>query len=119
MGDAVRSGHHDSSAGMKTVLELFAHDWMAMDNVDARLAIFTLIVRMNGFARADLVFRQLTATVRITSFALVVRAGAGTGLENIEWKMLVELSLHIPPRSTMKAHRWNEQQDRFRCAAAL
>ncbi len=51
-----------------------------------------VVVRVNGIARADRLVRELATAVRDHLVRVRVRAGAGTGLENIEREMLVELA---------------------------
>ena len=80
----------------ETVLELFRRADVngRWDHVVARLPHVDVIVRMNRIARADRFARQLAATVRDHLVRVRVRARAGTGLENIEREMLVELAFH-------------------------
>jgi hypothetical protein len=49
---------------------------------------------MNRITRPDKFSRQLAATIRDHLVRVRVRARAGTGLENVDWKMLVEFALH-------------------------
>ena len=79
----------------ETVLELFrrADVNRRWNHVVARLTHVDVIVRMNRIARADWLARELAATIRDHLVRVRVRARAGTGLENIERKMLVELAL--------------------------
>ena len=63
------------------------------DHVVARLPHVDVIVRVNRIARADRFAGQLAAAVRDHFVRVRVRARAGTGLENVERKMFVELAL--------------------------
>ena len=62
------------------------------DHVVARLSHVDVIVWMHRILGADRFTGELTATVRDHLVRIRVRARAGTGLENVEWKMLVQFS---------------------------
>src|SRR5450432_1902555 len=64
------------------------------NHVVARLPHVDVIVRMNRLTRANPIPSQLAAAVRDDFVSVRVRARAGTGLKNVERKMLVELALH-------------------------
>src|SRR5205085_3710569 len=78
------------------VLELFrrANVNGRWDHVVARLAHVDVIVWMNRIARTNRFSRQLAATICDHFVRVRVCARPGTGLENIKWEMLVELTLH-------------------------
>ncbi len=49
---------------------------------------------MNRIARADCLFLELTTSVRNDLVRVGIGARAGTGLKNVEWKVVVELTLN-------------------------
>ena len=79
----------------ETIFQLFGRADVngGWDHVVARLAHVDVIVRMNGLARADRFAGELAAAVRDHFVRVRVRARAGTGLENVEREMFVELAL--------------------------
>ena len=84
-----------SSAGTRRVLQLFrrADVNRRWDHVITRLTHVDVVVRVNRFARADRLSRQLSAPVGDDFIRVGVRARAGTGLKNVEREMVVQLAL--------------------------
>ena len=81
---------------MRQLLELLrrADVDRGWDHVVARLTHVDVIVRVNRLARADRFAGELAAAIGDDFVRVRVRARAGAGLENVEWKMFVELALH-------------------------
>src|SRR6185436_16147566 len=80
----------------KIVLELLRRTDMnrRWNHIIARLPHVDVVVRMNRVARTNGLSGQLTTPIRNHLVRVRVCARAGTSLENIEWKMLIELALH-------------------------
>ncbi len=63
------------------------------DHVVARLPHVDVVVRMDGPLRADGLPGELRAAVRQHLVGVHVRAGARTGLEDVDGEMLIELAV--------------------------
>ena len=63
------------------------------NDIVARLTHVDVIIRMHELARADFFAGQLRATIGDHFICVRVGARARTGLENIEWKMVVQFAI--------------------------
>ena len=78
----------------ETLLELLGRADVncGWNHVVARLTHVDVIVRVNWLAGADRFAGELAGAIGDDFVRVRVRARAGTGLENVEWKMVVEFS---------------------------
>ena len=80
---------------MRHVLELLGRADVdrGWNHVVARLTHVDMIVRVNRLAGADRFAGELAGAIGDDFVRVRVSARAGAGLENVEWKMFVELAL--------------------------